>query len=142
MYLGRFIFGLGGESIHVTQKALVSKWFYPNELNLVFGFTFSSALLGSSVSQLIIEPIYNLFSQSQHDYKGYQLLGFTISIGSLICVLSLICSCILFPLDKKRDSCNLTKNKINKEEGHKIQLKDFLHFPIKLWLLVPVCAVQ
>jgi MFS family permease len=141
MHLGRFIFGLGGESIHVTQKALVSKWFNPNELNLVFGLLSSAALLGSSFSQLIIEPIYHYVSQSQDDYKGYQLLGIAISIGSLICVLSLFSSFILFRLDKKRDNWILSKNNRDQEENHGIQLKDVLRFPVKLWFLVLVCGV-
>jgi MFS family permease len=45
MMVGRFIFGMGGETVSIAQKAYCVTWFPRNELNLVFGFIASAALL-------------------------------------------------------------------------------------------------
>ena len=45
MNVGRFVFGLGGECVAVAQKAYSIQWFKSSELNLVFGFLSSAALL-------------------------------------------------------------------------------------------------
>lgn len=135
MYFGRFIFGLGGESIHVVQKTFASKWFNENELNLVFGLLSSSALLGSSINQISMTPIYEFVSQFE---SGYKCLGITIIIASLVCVLSLVCSFILFVLDKRRDRFGID---IQPSDEKVIKLKDIIHFPVQFWLIVFICAI-
>lgn len=38
MYVGRIIFGFGGESLSVAQSAIIAKWFVGKELALGTGF--------------------------------------------------------------------------------------------------------
>ena len=38
MEVGRFIFGIGGESLAVAQNTYAVSWFKGKELNMVFGF--------------------------------------------------------------------------------------------------------
>ncbi len=38
MQIGRFIFGIGGESLAVAQNTYAVSWFKGKELNMVFGF--------------------------------------------------------------------------------------------------------
>jgi MFS family permease len=47
MLLGRFIFGLGGESLLITKTKILSKWFKGKELALGFALALSVARLGT-----------------------------------------------------------------------------------------------
>jgi len=38
MQVGRFVFGIGGESLAVAQNTYAVSWFKGKELNMVFGF--------------------------------------------------------------------------------------------------------
>ena len=38
MESGRFVFGIGGESLAVAQNTYAVSWFKGKELNMVFGF--------------------------------------------------------------------------------------------------------
>ena len=38
MQIGRFVFGIGGESLAVAQNTYAVSWFKGKELNMVFGF--------------------------------------------------------------------------------------------------------
>lgn len=48
--LGRFFFGLGGESISVAQSALVERWFASRELAFALGASLSLARFGSVIN--------------------------------------------------------------------------------------------
>ena len=39
MVFGRFIFGLGGESISVGQSVFIARWFQGKEMSLAFGIS-------------------------------------------------------------------------------------------------------
>ncbi|XP_070099284.1 lysosomal dipeptide transporter MFSD1 isoform X5 [Equus caballus] len=43
MEFGRFVFGIGGESLAVAQNTYAVSWFKGKELNLVFGLQLSMA---------------------------------------------------------------------------------------------------
>jgi len=47
MDLGRFVFGIGGESLAVAQNTYAVLWFKEKELNLVFGLQLSMARIVS-----------------------------------------------------------------------------------------------
>lgn len=49
MILGRFIFGIGAESLAVAQNNYAVLWFKGKELNMVFGLQLSFARVGSTV---------------------------------------------------------------------------------------------
>ena len=38
MEIGRFVFGVGGESLAVAQNTYAVAWFKEKEINMVFGF--------------------------------------------------------------------------------------------------------
>jgi len=50
MMIGRFVFGLGGESMTVAQSTIVSAWFSGKELSFAFGINLSVARIGSSIN--------------------------------------------------------------------------------------------
>jgi MFS family permease len=44
MQIGRFVFGIGGESLAVAQNTYAVNWFKGKELNMVFGFQVRNSL--------------------------------------------------------------------------------------------------
>ncbi|KAL9845272.1 LOW QUALITY PROTEIN: lysosomal dipeptide transporter MFSD1 [Geothlypis trichas] len=79
MEVGRFIFGIGGESLAVAQNTYAVSWFKGKELNLVFGLQLSMARIGSTVNMNIMGWIY---SRVQHllGYPGPSTLGLALLI--------------------------------------------------------------
>ena len=59
MQVGRFVFGIGGESLAVAQNTYAVAWFKGKELNMVFGFQLSVARVGSTVNFLTVGPLYH-----------------------------------------------------------------------------------
>lgn len=47
LLVGRFLFGVGGESLTVCQSTIVSKWFSGRELAMAFGFSLTVSRVGS-----------------------------------------------------------------------------------------------
>jgi len=54
MDLGRFVFGIGGESLNVVQSTYIVLWFKDRELNLVFGLQLSMATIVSLLAFLCV----------------------------------------------------------------------------------------
>ncbi|WAR27470.1 MFSD1-like protein [Mya arenaria] len=100
MCVGRFIFGIGGESLAVAQNTYAVKWFQGRELNMVFGLQLSFSRVGSTVNMNVMQPIYNLV---QHHFTGYKCLGIVLLVGGFMCILSLICALALGYFDKRAD---------------------------------------
>lgn len=92
MIVGRFIFGIGAESLAVAQNSYAVLWFKGKELNMVFGLQLSVGRFGSTVNFWIMQPLYAYVSQS---YAGYSAVGVTLFVASTTCVMSLICTLIL-----------------------------------------------
>ena len=102
MQLGRFVFGIGGESLAVAQNTYAVSWFKGKELNMVFGFQLSIARVGASVNFQVLSPLYNYISDT-FNAPAYSALGWTLMISGSTCVMSFICSVILGWMDKRAD---------------------------------------
>lgn len=63
MFLGRAIFGMGGESLSVAQSAIIAKWFSGKELALALGLNLALARVGSVVNDAISIQVWG---ESQH----------------------------------------------------------------------------
>ena len=61
--VGRFIFGLGGESLYVTQSSLISNWFMGRNMVLTFGINISVGRLGS-IANDYSEPLFDAITGS------------------------------------------------------------------------------
>src|SRR5687768_3255143 len=98
IYLGRFVFGIGGESFTVANSALLTNWFIGQELALAFGVNMSFGRLGSVLNNLL-SPYLLRISKS---------IIVSVGFGTLLCV---ICLCIVFltlPLDREMDVVDKT----------------------------------
>ena len=92
MQVGRFVFGIGGESLAVAQNTYAVSWFKGKELNMVFGFQLSIARVGSTLNFISMAPIYAWFGQffNPHVALGWSLLA----VGGSFCVMSFICALV------------------------------------------------
>jgi MFS family permease len=62
MFLGRFIFGCGGESFMVANTAFISNWFEGNELAFAFGINMTTSVLGRIWNNLMSPYLLHLFN--------------------------------------------------------------------------------
>ncbi|XP_071529580.1 lysosomal dipeptide transporter MFSD1-like isoform X2 [Panulirus ornatus] len=134
MQLGRFVFGIGGESLAVAQNTYTVSWFKGKELNTVFGLLLSMARVGSTVNFLVMVPLYDWVDGYA---DGPEALGISLMFAGATCVFSLICAVILGFLDKRRSKVlRLTAA----TSGEKVKLSDVLSFPSSFWLLSIICV--
>jgi hypothetical protein len=59
MFVGRCIFGFGGENLGVANSAILSVWFEGKELAFAFGLNLSIARLGSVINNLVSPALAN-----------------------------------------------------------------------------------
>ncbi|KAF1508023.1 Major facilitator superfamily domain-containing protein 1, partial [Eudyptula minor] len=136
MDMGRFIFGIGGESLAVAQNTYAVSWFKGKELNLVFGLQLSMARIGSTVNMNIMGWIYSRV-RDLLGYTGPSTLGLTLMIGGVTCLFSLTCALILAYLDKRAEKL-LCKEQ--GKTGEVIKLTDVKDFSLSLWLIFVICV--
>uniref|UniRef100_A0A8C9VF81 Lysosomal dipeptide transporter MFSD1 n=1 Tax=Scleropages formosus TaxID=113540 RepID=A0A8C9VF81_SCLFO len=136
MILGRFVFGIGGESLAVAQNTYAVNWFKGKGLNLVFGLQLSMARLGSTVNMNVMGLVYENI-RGLRDGTGYTTLGITLMIAAATCVFSLICALVLGYLDRRAE--RILKKEVC-STGEVIKLTDVKDFPLSLWLIFIICV--
>jgi hypothetical protein len=85
---GRFVFGLGGESLTVTQNTFVARWFSGRELATAFAICLSFSRIGSALNFAIEKPIENRFGFS-----------YALWASAVMCVVSTVAGVVLSGLD-------------------------------------------
>lgn len=89
MHFGRFIFGIGGESLSVAQSRITTRWFEGRELALALGLNLAIGRLGSVLND-ILSP-----------YLAYAVgMNFAIWFGTVTCIVSFGCTQTLVSMDK------------------------------------------
>lgn len=111
LYLARFVYGLGGESLITARSAYCVAWFSGSILNLAMGIALTVTRLGSTVSINLLGPLYSGLQQHKYNSTGEAmndsdippdtgLLAETLALAALSCVISFVAALILFPMDK------------------------------------------
>ncbi|XP_059159545.1 major facilitator superfamily domain-containing protein 1-like [Physella acuta] len=134
MCCGRFVVGIGDDSLSIAQSTFATKWFKEKELNMVFGLLLSFSRLASTVAMNVMQPLHNMVDQVVHGYKG---LGITLFLAVVVCTMSALCAAILSFLDKRADKI-LSRSKVEPDE--KIKLKDILKIPMTTWIMTFICV--
>uniref|UniRef100_A0A9L0RCJ5 Lysosomal dipeptide transporter MFSD1 n=1 Tax=Equus caballus TaxID=9796 RepID=A0A9L0RCJ5_HORSE len=133
MEFGRFVFGIGGESLAVAQNTYAVSWFKGKELNLVFGLQLSMARIVSMIN--LMKPNSKQKIECL-DTRGK--VGWGVGTkGGITCVLSLICALALAYLDHRVERI------LHKEQGKTgevIKLTDVKDFSLPLWLIFIICV--
>lgn len=135
MDLGRFIFGIGGESLAVAQNTYAVLWFKEKELNIVFGLQLSMARVGSTVNMNVMEPLYNWINDQVGDRS--KTLGISLFVAALTCVFSMGCAIILAYLDRRAERMCSRKTAVPEEP---VRLTDVKDFSLQLWLVFFICV--
>lgn len=90
MLFGRFLFGVGGESLSVAQNSVTARYFRGKELALALGLNLAIARLGSVANDIVSPVLAVRFS-----------VPVAVWVGTVTCGIAFICSIILGWLDAK-----------------------------------------
>ncbi|XP_005182702.1 major facilitator superfamily domain-containing protein 1 [Musca domestica] len=134
MIVGRFIFGIGAESLAVAQNNYAVLWFKGKELNMVFGLQLSVARFGSTVNFWVMQPIYDYVHSI---YKEHNALGVVLLLAAGTCVLSLMCALVLGWMDKRAERI-LQRN--TNPSGEIAKLSDVVTFKVTFWMVSVICV--
>lgn len=134
MQVGRFVYGLGGESLCVAQNTYVVAWFKGRELNTVFGFQITVSRAGST---LAYNTMHLVFASAIVNNNSQAALGYTLMVAGSTCVLSLITALILAVQDKRAERI-LGRAILQSDEP--IRLKDATNFKSEFWMLTLICV--
>lgn len=134
MQLGRFIFGVGGESLAVAQNTYSVAWFKDKELNTVFGLQLSISRLGSTANFMTMPFLYAAVSKV---YPGVTGLGVALLIAASWCVMSMLCAVVLAILDRRAQRIMGREDAMT---GEVVKLSDVRYFPKTFWLLCFICV--
>ena len=126
---GRFVFGLGGESLTVTQNTFVARWFEGRELATAFAICLSFSRIGSALNFAVEKPIANS-------------LGFSYALwaSAIFCVVSTLAGMVLSTMDRLGEDERVVgpKKKLYDESGKEV--KKMLYLSI-LFLVLFICVV-
>lgn len=135
MDFGRFVFGIGGESLCVTQNTYAVSWFKGKELNMVFGLQLSLSRVGSTVNMNTMKPLYDHLASFMG--IGHRTLGVALMIAGTFCVFSLLCAFAMAYFDKRAEKILKKKEAVT---GETIRITDVKDFPIEVWILCGICV--
>ncbi len=127
IYIGRFIFGAGSETIIVAQSTILSRWFKGKELALSFGVALTVSRLGSLFA-------FNTGTVIRDQFGGpfYALLA-----AALICLISLAANLVYIAMDRRAERF---LPKMTDGAGDKIVLSDIRHFKAPFWFVTALCV--
>ncbi len=127
LYLGRFVFGWGSESLVVAQSAIFARWFKGKELALSFGIGLTLSRLGTLFS-------FNTEALIADYFKDYR---FALWAAVLFCVASLGSNLVYNFLDKRGEGTLALKEEGG---GDKIVLADIKKFTSSYWFVTLLCV--
>lgn len=134
MVVGRFVFGIGGESLCVAVNTYAVQWYKGKELNMVLGLTLSVARAGSTVNFSVMKPLYDYVSRY---YSGPMASGMTLMIAGVATILSLVLSVVMWCIDRR------AQRLLRRGEGgsgEEVHIGDVKHFPLNFWMLTAICV--
>lgn len=134
MQFGRFIFGVGGESLAVAQNTYSVAWFKDKELNTVFGLQLSISRLGSTANFMTMPFLYAAVAKV---YPGFTGLGVSLLVAASWCVMSMLCAVVLAILDRRAQRIMGREDAMT---GEVVKLTDVRYFPKTFWLLCFICV--
>lgn len=128
MAAGRFVFGMGAESLIVAITAAVAKWFKGKELSFALGLNLMLARFGSWLAQNSPSWAHSAYN----NWQGPWLIG--------VCFVSL---CVLGPIAywimEARAEKHYALGKAG--EADKIVFQDVKNFGLSYWYLVGLCVI-
>lgn len=128
MIVGRVCFGLGGESLSVSQSSLTSRWFRGGRgMALAMGITVSFSRVGSSVN-FFLSPVI-----AEKDVPTAALLGV------FACLLSLVSCLIIIAIDVYGTRKGVVPPE-NKDANSTMNIREALLLPRNFWFISLICV--
>ena len=127
LYLGRFIFGWGSESLVVAQSAIFTRWFRGKELAFAFGVGLTISRLGTLFS----------FNTEELIAKHFGSYSAALWAAVLFCAVSLLANLLYNFLDRRGEkSLGLHEE----GSGDKIVVSDIRKFRASYWYVTLLCV--
>lgn len=123
MLLGRFIFGLGAESLLITKTKILAKWFKGRELALGFALALSIARLGTIAA-------HNTSARIQALSGSWRL---SLWVSSVIMFISFALFLIYAGIDKKTE--RTFEGQGRKDNSDKFVIRDIFRFRPSYWFV-------
>jgi MFS family permease len=127
LFVGRFIFGWGSESLVVAQSSIFARWFKGKELALSFGIGLTISRLGTLFS----------FNTEALIAEYFQNFHYALWAAVLFCALSLLANFVYIVLDKRAER---TLGLTEEGAGDKIVLSDVKKFSPSFWYVTLLCV--
>ncbi len=127
IYVGRFIFGAGSESLVVAQSAILARWFKGKELALAFGIALTISRLGTLFSFNTEQLIANYFG----DYRA------ALWAAVILCLVSFGAALVYWAMDV-HGARELKLEETGADE--KVNLRDVSRFPASFWYVAVLCV--
>ncbi|TYZ68448.1 hypothetical protein PybrP1_004307, partial [[Pythium] brassicae (nom. inval.)] len=129
MLIGRFVIGLGGESLSVAQGALVVEWFLNEEIAFAMGLNLSISRLGSVINNELSPLVAEVASVSAALWLGVSMC--LISMLSVVCIIW-----INTRVEQQKHLAAATGGDNDDFIPESIKLSDVKDFRVSVWLLV------
>ena len=126
MLAGRFLFGLGSESLIVAQSAIIGKWFKEKELALAFGLNLTISRLGTVAA-------FMTFGYISEKTKSIDPVLWA---GAVICLISVVSVLIYALLESKTEN----KKEEKEEKQDAISFNDIKQFQPSFWYICILCC--
>ncbi len=127
LYVGRFVFGAGSESLVVAQSAILARWFKGKELALSFGIALTISRLGTLFS-FNTEALIS-------EYFGSYTAALWAAVG--FCALSFLAALVYWMMDRHGEKVLALEDQGADE---KIVFSDIKKFPKTFWLVALLCV--
>ena len=129
MVVGRFVFGVGGETGGAAAEVIATVLFRNKRLSFVFTVQFSTSLFTAAVSMSINRKIY----KSLIDYlpNHHHRLGAVLVFGLSLCLFSLVLGVVVAALDYRSEGILRRKREVHRA----FRLRDLKDFSLSFWLL-------
>jgi MFS family permease len=127
LFVGRFVFGAGSESLVVAQSAIIARWFKGKELALAFGISLTISRLGTLFSFNTEQLIASYFG----NYR------YALWAAALLCGFSLLCNLVYNGMDRHGErELDLPRP----GAGDKIVFGDIRKFGASYWYVLLLCV--
>jgi len=127
MFAGRFLFGLGSESLIIAQSTIIARWFKGKELALAFGVNLTLCRLGT----------FAAFNGVSRIAERFQNIHPALWLAAMVCLFSVFTALIYIMLEiraERRHGMRLS------EAADRVSLKDIALFKPAFWLVSALCV--
>eukprot|EP01118_Nematostelium_gracile_P004801 TRINITY_DN1572_c0_g1_i1.p1 TRINITY_DN1572_c0_g1~~TRINITY_DN1572_c0_g1_i1.p1 ORF type:complete len:469 (+),score=94.66 TRINITY_DN1572_c0_g1_i1:186-1409(+) len=129
MCLGRFLFGMGSESLIVAQTAVLTKWFKGKELALSFGVALTFGRLGSIIALQVLPEI-----SINHGWR------WALWITACVCAVSLLLNLVMVFIDSRGLKILKEGQELSDVSSEEISIFSITKLSLPFWMLVLICV--